>query len=78
MGRYRAGLNSDSTLMKPQQVTLVCLHVTDNTRSHLASVSIFHDKTETVVGLKGILQCLRVEKNHVKRTMNLFHSSNIT
>lgn len=30
-----------------------------DTRSHLASVSIFHNKTETVVGLKGILQCLR-------------------
>lgn len=49
-----------------------------DTRSHLASVSIFHNKTETVVGLKGILERLRREKNHVTRRMSLSHSFNIT
>lgn len=34
-------------------------------RSHLASVGVFHDKTESIVGLEGIFQCLKEENNHI-------------
>lgn len=55
MGGYRAGLFQTAQQVSPCD---------GDSRSHLPSISIFHNETETVVGLKGILQRLRVEKNH--------------
>lgn len=45
-------------------------------RSHLAPVSIFHYKTEPVVGLEGIFQCLQEKKSTLKGTTQQLNNKN--
>lgn len=35
--------------------------------SHLATVGIFHYKTEPIMGLEGIFQCLQEENDHIRK-----------
>lgn len=57
--RVKDWLRVKSKLLKPSDIRVYV-------RSHLASVGVFHYKTESIVGLESILQCLHEEKEHIR------------
>lgn len=67
--RVKDWLRVHSKLLKPSDILLWNTYV----RSQLASVGVFHYKTESIVGLESILQCLDGEKEHIGRERNLFY-----